>query len=335
MKHSLDITEPSGIAECRRLARRLAEQCGMDEERIERVSIVATEAATNLLRHAGGGQVLLQQQPVDGSPWLALAAMDKGPGIPDLDEAQQDGFSTGSSSGTGLGAMRRLSDRFEITSTPGKGTLLLCEMGRGTRSIGGVEVGAFLANYPKQEACGDGWTARNRKGVVELLLVDGLGHGANAEVAAAEAVEAFDRLEDPSPARLIAQVSNELAGTRGSVGCVARLEAADGRLSLAGIGNISALLVSGAGEVKRMISREGRLGGAVRMPPVEEASIRPGDTLILHTDGLATLRSATDFPGMARQSPAMVAAMLMQSQIRGTDDAGVLVARPVPREEVR
>jgi anti-sigma regulatory factor (Ser/Thr protein kinase) len=335
MKHSLDITDPSGVAECRRLARRLAEQCGLGDERTERLSIVATEAATNLLRHAGGGRVLLQRQPADGGDWLALAATDQGPGIPDLDEAQQDGFSTGSSAGTGLGAMRRLSDHFEMTSTPGKGTVLLCEFGGGRRGLGGVEVGALLANYPKQEACGDGWSARNRRGVVELLLIDGLGHGPRAEVAAAEAAEAFGRLEDPNPARLVAQLSTELAGTRGSVGCLARLEAADGRLALAGVGNVSALLVSGAGEVKRLISREGRLGGAVRLPPVEEAAIRPGDTLILHTDGLATLRTATDFPGMARRSCAMVAAMLMQSQIRGTDDAGVLVARPVPREETR
>lgn len=341
MKHSVELFDSSGVAECRRLARRLAEDAKLDADRVERVAIVATEAATNLLRHAGRGHMLLQAQATGGGTgsgagsgrWIALAAVDNGRGIPDVEEALRDGFSTGSSAGTGLGAMKRLSDHFEIHSVPGRGTALLCEFGHGPRTMAGVQTAGFLMNHPREDTCGDAWTARNDRGVVELLLVDGLGHGPRAQEAGFEALAAFGAQHETDPAAALNLMSAELAGTRGSVGSLARIEAADGRLSLAGVGNVSAVLVNGKGEMRRLISREGRLGGAVRNPPVEEAELKPGDTLIMHTDGLASLRVVEDFPMLLRHSCAMVGAVLMRDQNRGRDDAGIVVARLERREE--
>lgn len=330
MKHSLEIVEPSSVAEGRRLARQAAERAGLDADRIERLSVVATEAGTNLLRHGGGGHLLIQQQP---GARIALAAIDRGRGIPDIDAALADGFSTAGGAGTGLGAMQRLSDRFELHSTPGRGTTILCEFGAGPRHLAGVELGAFLMNYPRNPSCGDAWMARNVRGRVDLLVLDGLGHGPRAEAAAQEALDALARLHDDDPARLLADLSADLTGTRGSVGCLAQIEAAEGALALAGIGNISSLLVSPNGDIRRMISREGRLGGAVRPAPVEQAEMKPGDTLILHSDGIASLRDPSGLPALLRQSCAMIAATLMRDHARGTDDAAVLVARLAPKAE--
>jgi len=330
MKHSLDIADPSSVAEGRRLARQSAGAVGLDSDRIERLSVVATEAGTNLLRHAGGGRLLIQQQP---GARIALAAIDRGPGIPETEAALTDGYSTAGGAGTGLGAMRRLSDRFALHSTPGRGTTVLCEFGSGPGHIGGIEVGAFLMNYPRNPHCGDAWTARNVRGRVELLVLDGLGHGPRAEAAGQEAIEAFARLHDDDPSRLLGALSADLSGTRGSVGCLAQIEAAEGALALAGVGNISALMISPTGDIRRMISREGRLGGAVRPAPVERAEMKPGDTLVLHSDGIASLRELPGLPSLLRQSCAVVAATLMRDHARGTDDAAVLVARLAPKTE--
>ncbi len=325
MRHCIAIADPSGVAESRRLARALAEEAGQSDDRIERVAIVATEMATNLLRHAQSGQILLQRQP--GSDWIALAAIDQGPGIADLGAAMEDGTTSGSSSGTGLGAMQRLSDGFEIHSVAERGTVIACEFGSGPRHLAGVEIAGFLMNYPGERACGDGWAARDRDGILDLMLVDGLGHGPRAEEAADQAIAGFAARRDDDPARLLSQLSADLAGTRGSVACLAQIEAADRRLRLAGIGNVSALVASRSGKLRRLISREGRLGGAVRTPPVETADLLPGDTLILHSDGLATLRVVRELPQLLTRSCSLIAAVLMRDQNRGRDDACVVVAR--------
>lgn len=98
MRHVVEVSEPSAVAEARRLGRNLAENVGLDATRTAALAIVVTEMATNLLRHAKGGQLMLLAQPVAG-PRVALAAIDRGPGIPDIEQALSDGFSTGSSAG--------------------------------------------------------------------------------------------------------------------------------------------------------------------------------------------------------------------------------------------
>lgn len=323
------MTDPSTVAEARRQARALATGLDFSDTRAEEVAIVASEAATNLLKHAGGGRVLLQVLPLGARPWLSVAALDTGPGIPDLDDALTDGVSTRGSAGTGLGAMRRLSDRFEVHSEPGRGTVVLCEFGLGPREIAGVQLGAFLSNYPGETACGDAWTARARAGAFELLVVDGLGHGPRAEQAAAEAVRAFGPAAPHDPGEALAELSGELTGTRGSVAGLVRIEAADGRLVFSGIGNISGLIVSPAGEFRRLVSRDGRLGGASRGPAPDTRSLSPGDTVILHSDGIATLRERDGARELFAKSPAMIAAVLMRDFNRGRDDACVAVARVV------
>ncbi|MGR3463847.1 SpoIIE family protein phosphatase [Limimaricola sp.] len=331
MRHVVDISDPSAVAEARRLARGLADATGLAAHRAEALAIVVTEMATNLLRHARSGQLLLQVQPGAG-PRVAVAAIDAGPGIPDIDLALSDGYSTGASAGGGLGAMRRLADSFDIRSTPERGTVTVCGFGA-VPVLAGVEIGGFLMNYPGDRACGDGFVAREVGGRVDLFAVDGLGHGPRAETAAGEAIAGLGALRGDNPAQVLSELSARLAGSRGSVAALAQIEAADGRLRLAGIGNIAALLVQPGGQVRRLISREGRLGGAVRMPPVETATMRPGDVLILHSDGLSTLRSHAELPPLAGMNCEMIAAQLMRDRNKGRDDCCALVARLAGEDE--
>jgi serine/threonine-protein kinase RsbT len=82
----------------------------------------ASELARNTLDYGGGGEVEIALLSNGIRKGLQLTFIDKGPGIPDIQRALQDGFSSGSGLGLGLGGARRLSNEFSIESRPGEGT---------------------------------------------------------------------------------------------------------------------------------------------------------------------------------------------------------------------
>jgi serine/threonine-protein kinase RsbT len=91
---------------------------------LERTKFVtaASELARNTLVHGGGGTVTLSELERDGRPGIQLIFEDQGPGIPNIEKAMEDGYSTAKSMGLGLGGARRLVSEFEITSTINSGT---------------------------------------------------------------------------------------------------------------------------------------------------------------------------------------------------------------------
>jgi len=91
---------------------------------VEQTKIVtaASELARNTLDYGGGGTVRVQAIQNGGRRGLRLTFEDKGPGIPDVERALKDGYSTGGGLGLGLGGARRLSSEFAIESRPGEGT---------------------------------------------------------------------------------------------------------------------------------------------------------------------------------------------------------------------
>ena len=109
----------------------------MDEDGAEHVAIVATEACTNLLKHASRGQILLQTttEGCEDTPLLELLAVDQGPGMENLDQCLRDGYSTGSSPGQGLGAIQRMSRESDFYTVPGKGTVVLARWWRSDHSL--------------------------------------------------------------------------------------------------------------------------------------------------------------------------------------------------------
>ena len=82
----------------------------------------ASELARNTLLHGGGGTVDLQVVEDGDRRGLKLMFEDKGPGIPDIQQAMKDGYTTGSGMGLGLGGSKRLVHEFEIASSVGQGT---------------------------------------------------------------------------------------------------------------------------------------------------------------------------------------------------------------------
>ena len=109
------------MGEARRCAIRLARALQFSESDIGRVALVVTEAATNIVQHAKRGEVLLRAAALEAPASLEVLALDRGPGMANVAHALRDGFSTGGSSGLGLGAIARLSTCLEIQLGPGQG----------------------------------------------------------------------------------------------------------------------------------------------------------------------------------------------------------------------
>jgi serine/threonine-protein kinase RsbT len=116
------ITTDDDIVTARQEGRRLSSELGFSSTDLTLIATAISEVARNIRLYAERGDVqlkLVRERDRDG---ILVVARDKGPGIPDLERAMQDGYSSGGGSGLGLPGARRLMDEFEIRSRPGNGT---------------------------------------------------------------------------------------------------------------------------------------------------------------------------------------------------------------------
>jgi anti-sigma regulatory factor (Ser/Thr protein kinase) len=319
------IEEPSQVAQARRAGAALAEAIGLDAERAGRLALVVTESGTNLLRHAGGGQILLRAVNGHGEAAVEMLALDRGPGMANVARCLEDGYSTAGGAGTGLGAMQRLSTLFDLYSRQGRGTAILSRVGAAPARRGMIVDGVCVA-AKGEEQCGDAWDEEPRVDGVTILVVDGLGHGPLAATAAAAAVEAFRRARGQAPAPRLQAVHAAMRGTRGAAGAIADVDLGRRRVRFAGIGNIGAVVVDGDSP-RFLMSHNGTLGHAARRIDEVEAAWPARGLLLMYSDGLTTPRELGAYPGLLERHPSLVAGVLWRDLSRGRDDVTVVVAR--------
>jgi anti-sigma regulatory factor (Ser/Thr protein kinase) len=126
---AVPVRDPTDVANARRRIVGLSTRMGYNETQAGRVAIVVTELAQNLLRHAGGGEMLAGAD-LHFPNGIEIMALDRGPGMADVAACLRDGYSTGGTSGNGLGAIKRLAHEVLIHSVPGGGTVVLVRMGQ-------------------------------------------------------------------------------------------------------------------------------------------------------------------------------------------------------------
>ena len=114
---ALPVRSMEDVALVRRAARSMALAAGFDRAASEAIVLSSVELATNLVRYAPGGDIRIRLVTGERGTGLVVESVDHGPGIGDLRLALQDGFSTGGGLGSGLPAVQRLMDEFEIEST--------------------------------------------------------------------------------------------------------------------------------------------------------------------------------------------------------------------------
>jgi len=324
------VSEASQIGEVRREATRMAERAKLGPTEQGAVALAATELATNLSRYASSGRMFLQTIALGGRDYIELVATDSGPGMADVNQCVRDGFSTGGTSGTGLGAVKRLSAEFDIYSTPGRGTSVLARIGpRGHRTPPSrFRWGGLGTAAPLESVSGDAWEVAERDGAIALMIADGLGHGPVAAEASTRAVEAFAAHAFSGPATFCERTHQALAGTRGAAVALAHVSA--GRtLTYAGVGNISGSIVS-AERSRGLLSQNGTAGYQMRTVKSITHPWPEQGCLVMHSDGLTSRWSLADYPGLLRRHPTLIASTLFRDCVRGRDDATVVVIAEAP-----
>jgi serine/threonine-protein kinase RsbT len=117
------VASDQDVAMVRQKVRSLAVQAGFRIVDQTKIVTAASELARNMVVHGGGrGEVRCTLMNVGGRSGICIEFEDHGPGIADVEQALQDGFTTGSGLGLGLGGAKRLMDEFAIVSAPGTGT---------------------------------------------------------------------------------------------------------------------------------------------------------------------------------------------------------------------
>jgi len=112
------------IVKVRQTVRNYAKENGMGIVEQTRITTAVSELFRNMYNYANGGEVLIERGEVDGHIALIVTCIDKGPGIPDIEMAMADGYSSGMGMGYGLPGAKRLVDKFEIYSVVNKGTIV-------------------------------------------------------------------------------------------------------------------------------------------------------------------------------------------------------------------
>jgi anti-sigma regulatory factor (Ser/Thr protein kinase) len=327
-QQSFAIHHASDVAAVRRAGQKLADSLGFDETRAGQLAIVITEAATNILKHAGEGTVYISATQSAAGPGVDVLAVDAGPGIADLPTSLRDGVSTTGTAGNGLGALRRLSDEFDVYSVRGNGAAFFMRLWRDAPgpSACGVEVGALCVPLAGEDQCGDGWAVACDEGGATLLAADGLGHGPEAAKAAAGAIGALAKRPASGAGDLVTASHEALRITRGAALACVRIDYAANELRFAGIGNISGAVFDGESR-RALVSHNGIVGHNMRKVQEFAVPFPPGAMCIMHSDGVQTQWDLPSYPGLLARSPALVAGLLMRDFIRRRDDAMVLAVR--------
>jgi anti-sigma regulatory factor (Ser/Thr protein kinase) len=318
------VEDPSQVGEARRRASAVAREARFDETLAGKVSLIATELATNLVKHARGGTLLLQALGSPGHFAVEVLALDSGPGM-EVDRALNDGYSTSGSPGTGLGAVRRLANEFDAWSVRGQGVAVVARVWAAPPEFP-LALGGVCQPYPGETACGDAWAVRPSGRAVQVLVVDGLGHGPIAARAAQAAVAEFVARDQATPERAVHAIHGALRSTRGAALAVAGVDLGAHALRFAGIGNVAGSLDSG-GKPRGLVSHNGIAGHEARK--IQEFTVaweRPA-LLVLHSDGLTSQWRLDRYAGLTARHPALVAGLLFRDHRRRTDDCTVVVLK--------
>ncbi len=275
---------------------------------ITEVATIVSELAMNIVKFAGrGGSILLTLQ-AEAPAFIEIRAQDQGPGIPDIQLALSDHYSSMGTLGVGLPGVKRMTDEFSIKSMPGAGTeviakkylnlltpsqlpsshttsahtqhangqVLLCKpepnlVARINRPCYGEAVSGDLCYYKQSES------------YRFLALIDVLGHGQEAYQLACRCQNWLLQHDDTDLVKAITDLHLEIRGSRGIAMSLACLRG--NQLEIAGVGNTIMYLVND--QVQLFSAQPGVIGSNLpRLRPIT-LYLQEGDLLIFTSDGIS------------------------------------------------
>ncbi len=128
----VEIRAETDIVSSRQAGREIARALGLGTADQTRLATAISELTRNVVRYAGSGSCVIEGAAAEGVASIRVTVEDHGPGIPDIDLAMRDGYSTGGGLGAGLPGTKRLVDHMEVTSEPGH-TVVIVVMNRRLR----------------------------------------------------------------------------------------------------------------------------------------------------------------------------------------------------------
>lgn len=322
----LDMTESSQLGEARRQIIKMATESGMSEANRARLDLVSMELGTNLVKHTpNGGKLIVQSLRNADSVGIEIFSIDTGRGM-NIEKALTDGYSSTGTMGTGLGAIKRNSDSFNIYSESGAGSVVHLQIWNSPKvACDYKKQAAFTVPKPGELLSGDKWSILEFENTTNCLLIDGLGHGYEACEAATLAVKRFKELAGKPPAVVLKGIHQSLKGSRGAVGALAQIDHEHAKVHFCGLGNISAI-IERENDHKHLTSLNGTLGYEARKFMEFTEKWTGASTLVMHSDGLSS-KTFEDLYAICKESPSIAAARLYQKYSKGNDDSTILICK--------
>jgi phosphoserine phosphatase RsbX len=340
------ISRDTDIITARQIGKDLAGKAGLTGSDLTLIATAISEVARNIISYAKNGEIRISLANKDGKQGIMVVAQDHGPGIPDINQAMRDGYSTGQSLGLGLPGARRLMDEFHIVSELGKGTTVtmhkwcksnpnhvttpITPSDDAVSSIKMVEWGIAARAYRGENQSGDKHVIAPFDGGVLVAVIDGLGHGADAADAAQRAVNIMADHPSLAVSQLVQSCHVALHNSRGAVMTVASFDIRNNQLTWTAVGDVEATLYQAATMTHQtIVPRRGVVG--YQLPALREVTlpITHGDVLILATDGISNNFTLESPPQTSAQD---YANHLLEHYGKDSDDALVLVVRYLGRK---
>lgn len=328
----LPLSDRSYVNLVKREIRRIAEGIGFDANRLAEIAIIISEISSNIVKHTPGGSIFVKHFIKGAVEGIEIISIDNGPGMVNPLMMLKDGVSTTKTLGQGLGAIKRLSDNFDIYSAPKWGTILLSRVFKNADAKDLLSKEIFITStlmVPKkgEDFCGDGYKILTKKNTCQILAFDGLGHGPEAQKASEAAVKSFAETRNLNPAEQLRKMHLSIKHTRGGVGMAFSIDLQNQSLSYCGVGNISARVLS-EGKLKSCISYNGIVGHTFPNT-LNSNSIHwaKEDFLIITSDGIINRWDISALPNILNHDIGIVTAGLLKDFYRGTDDCLVMIIK--------
>ena len=340
---SIEITDEARVGAVRRAVHEYAAHLGFMEKELAEIDIVVQELGTNATTYATHNSWLHYTTTIGRGAGLELFYWDAGPGIYNVERVVRDGVSTSGSLGTGLGAISRLMNQFDLYSTvrttsklslqaarrTTHGTAVLARKWKTTARAEAMEmtrVGVWSRPHPGQQMNGDAYLIKSHGPLTLFAVIDGLGHGQGAKQAADTALDSLNEWAGESLEEIFTAVHGVLRSTRGAVMGAAIIDTAREEMHYAGVGNVSVRIFN-APERVTPISANGTLGARMGRIRVWSQKWSEESILVLASDGVSESWDIKAYPNLLERNPQLLAGILMRDYSRPNDDATVLVAK--------